>query len=395
MPSYLTDFNFIQRAVEFIPDILFVLDLNTHEVLYSNRAVATTLGYSLQQIREMQHPIYDIMHKDDIDHMRRHVEEMKSLDDNVTVETTFRLVDVHGGIRWFKDRNVVFKRDERNVPIEKLGMSREVTENKMFQLQLSKANQTIEALNESLIEKNRSLEIANSELKTFNAVIAHDFRESLKKVYTSFEYLIMHDSKALSNEGRANIRRGQSAVQKMKLVADDITEYSDVLTNGTGKERVALMDVFDDLKRSYGEKLANENVTITTNVSTELVAHPVLVRLLFRNLITNAIRHRKDGEKLEIVVNCHPLDGERVAGSLDKSTNYCVVHIEDNGNGFESEHIPDLFEVFHKLDEKDRRRRVGINLAICRKVMELHNGHISVESQPGKGAKFSCYFPMK
>ena len=100
----------------------------------------------------------------------------------------------------------------------------------------------IRQLNQTLELKGRELELLNSELKTFANVAAHDYSETLRNLYTNLEFIIGSDGSKLSNAGKANVRRAQAAIQKLKLLTDDIIAYSNI---SASYGELALVDLVD------------------------------------------------------------------------------------------------------------------------------------------------------
>ena len=124
--------HFISHIVDTTPDIIYIMDLNTRHVLYTNRQIAADLGYTKQQIAEMQNPVFDIMVEEDIPAMIDHLKHMKTISsDSKVVEIQYRMRNAKGVINWFCDRNAVFKRNERKIPVEKIGICQDITQRKM------------------------------------------------------------------------------------------------------------------------------------------------------------------------------------------------------------------------------------------------------------------------
>ena len=125
------DAHFIDQIVETTPDIIYVMDLNTLQVIYTNRQIAVELGYTKQQISWMKNPLIELMWEEDIPAFKEHLKKMKTLtSDDKVLEIEYRLKDSKGNIKWFCDRNTVFKRDSRKIPVEKLGFSQNITDRK-------------------------------------------------------------------------------------------------------------------------------------------------------------------------------------------------------------------------------------------------------------------------
>ena len=99
--------------------------------------------------------------------------------------------------------------------------------------------QKILDLNESLLAMNKELNSLNAELKNFNGIAANNYSEALRYVYINLETIITNDAQHLSDSGRANLRRAQSAIQKMKLLTNDINNYLELYNAGIKKELIS------------------------------------------------------------------------------------------------------------------------------------------------------------
>ena len=125
------DAHFIHQIVETSPDVIYIMDLNTLQVIYTNRQIAAQLGYTKQQIDHMKNPLMDIMYEEDIPSFEEHLKKIKTLgSDDKVMEIEYRLKDINGNVKWFCDRNTVFKRNSQKVPVEKLGFSQDITTEK-------------------------------------------------------------------------------------------------------------------------------------------------------------------------------------------------------------------------------------------------------------------------
>lgn len=118
---------FIERLTVATPDILFLTNLQTKKVTYTNRPVAEALGYTSEQIAKMEEPYFHIMHPMDVERMVTHLENIKTISDGEVRDIEYRMKTATGAIRRFVDRNAVFERDNNGVPIVKIGISEDIT----------------------------------------------------------------------------------------------------------------------------------------------------------------------------------------------------------------------------------------------------------------------------
>ena len=112
-------------------------------------------------------------------------------------------------------------------------------------------------------------------------------------------------------------------------------------------------------------------------------ADVVLLKQVWLNLLTNAIKFTKNAEKPEIVI------GAEIA---DKFINY---YVKDNGVGFNPEYKDKLFGVFQRLHKAEDFEGTGVGLAIVKRIIKRHGGKVWAESEEGKGATFYFSLPQK
>jgi light-regulated signal transduction histidine kinase (bacteriophytochrome) len=248
-------------------------------------------------------------------------------------------------------------------------------------------------LNKALFFKNRELEALASELKTFNSIAANDYNETLKHLYNSMEFIITNDAKNLSDAGKANIRRAQAAIQKMKLLTDDIIAFSKV-SSEEPMLPVDLNDILVTVQSSLEEKITAENATIRADSLPVIMGYSSLIALLFYHLIRNAIKFRKTELDPVIDVNYTAKPGNEIEHSAAiPEISYNLISVIDNGIGFDPQEGEKIFTMFYRLHEKGKQKG-GIGLAICKKIMDLHGGFIASECTP-KCTTFKCYFPTQ
>ncbi|HYV54604.1 MAG TPA: ATP-binding protein [Chitinophagaceae bacterium] len=254
------------------------------------------------------------------------------------------------------------------------------------------AEEKIMQLNMALFAKNRKLEVLSSELKTFNTIAANDYNETLKHLYNSMEFIINNDAKNLSDAGKANIRRAQAAIQKTRLLTDDIIAFSKIHPDEQMTE-VDLNEILVAVLNSLDEKIKAANAKISADKLPTITGYPPLVSLLFHHLISNALKFRKDELYPVIDIRHSVKRGSEIEHSavLTNDT-YNLISVIDNGIGFDPQEGEKIFTMFYRLHEKGKQKG-GIGLAICKKIMDLHGGFIASECTP-ECTTFKCYFPI-
>ena len=290
-----------------------------------------------------------------------------------------------------KNIGVIEKGDLPPVPMtvnEKIFVEKKTSETGEFEKKL-------QALNKELISKNRELEHLSSEFSALSSIAANDYKEALKKMYTSLEYVISHDAAMLSNEGRANLRRVQSGIQRMKLLTEDIVSFSSLEELPEKKKFVNLHDYLEQVKNVIsGQMNGGDDIIISCEKIDPVNGYPTMLYLLFYHLLDNAVKFRSRDRNLHIQINCAQVNGLYINhADASPDTIYDLISITDNGIGFEQELAGKIFSIFYRIEKTNKFKGSGTGLAFCRRIMQVHDGFINAEGYPGKGAVFNCYFP--
>lgn len=245
----------------------------------------------------------------------------------------------------------------------------------------------IRTLNKSLTEKNRELRTLNNQLKTFTSVAAYDYKDTLQNLYTNLEFIISRDAQNFSNAGKANLRKAQTAIQKMKLLTDDIVEFSNIRRPDESPSEVDLNTIVKTAAGELAEKISGAQAVIETDELPVIQGYPFLLNLLFYHLLDNAIKFRSPDGEPTIKIAYHM--------TKDKSNDADMhqISISDHGMGIAAEDIKKVFDMFYRNPDK-RYKGSGTGLSICKKIAELHGGTMAIESEIGKGTIVCCFFPI-
>jgi light-regulated signal transduction histidine kinase (bacteriophytochrome) len=273
-----------------------------------------------------------------------------------------------------------------NGEIEKvLGVDMDITD-------IQHSEQKIVELNRSLYAANKDLNVLNSELRNFNSIAANNYAETLRQVYIHLETIVTADAGNLSNSSRANLRRAQAAVQKMKLLTNDINHYLELYDAGVKKELIDPNRILTEVKEKMQRKVEDSNATINIAQLPELFADPKLFSKLMIHIIDNSIKFKKPDADPVINIAYSLIAETNSNQKAQENTAYTILTVSDNGIGFKEGQNEKIFDLFTQLDG-GKHKGSGIGLAICKKLMEMHGGFIKAESDAGKGSSIHCYFP--
>jgi signal transduction histidine kinase len=262
---------------------------------------------------------------------------------------------------------------------------------KLANRELQYSNDQVTRLNESVLKMNSELNSANAELRNFSSITANNYTEALRHVYINLESIVTADARNLSNSSRANLRRAQAAVQKMKLLTGDIHNYLQLYETGIRKQMTDINGIIADVANKLKTKIEESHAQISPGVIPKMLVDPELFSRLLTNLIDNAIKFRKPDVDPVVRINYSLIRRSRNLPDRKPHEPYFIIEVADNGIGLEN--TEKIFELFSQLQEQGKYKGAGMGLPICKKIMEMHGGFITATSRPGEGSIFSCFFP--
>ncbi|WP_462249984.1 sensor histidine kinase [Ferruginibacter sp.] len=250
----------------------------------------------------------------------------------------------------------------------------------------------IRELNRKLQDNIDHLETANKDLDRFAFMSSHDLQEPLRKIRTFTDLLYTKYKSLFDDDAIKYISRIQNAAERMQALIKDILEFSQ-LSNDNSRFintdlNVLVKEVIADKEVLMLEKKAVINVKTLPSLN----VNPGLMRPLFSNLIGNAIKYRKKDVDPVINIYAEQLEGNN-NGNSDRK--FCRIFIQDNGIGFDQKYAEQIFEMFTRLHGNSQYQGTGIGLALCKQIVEKHNGFISALSKENEGATFIISFPVK
>ncbi|RXR21670.1 sensor histidine kinase [Flavobacterium stagni] len=230
-----------------------------------------------------------------------------------------------------------------------------------------------------LVEHAKELEKKNRELEQFAYIASHDLQEPLRTITSLYELLNSSYFNNLDENARQMMEFVGEATERMRQLIQGLLEYSRI-----GKEsfpewvdcQKIVQDVVDDLQLLIRET----DTEIMIGPMPHLMGYEVELRQMFANLITNAIKFRKPGDSPLVIIT---------ATQEFATWKFAV---KDNGIGIPSCYHDKIFIIFQRLHPREMYEGVGIGLAHCHKIAELHKGDIWVDSQEGQGSTF--YFTI-
>lgn len=229
---------------------------------------------------------------------------------------------------------------------------------------------------ETLRERTRTLEARNEDLAQFAYAASHDLQEPLRMISSYLQLVAQRYQEQLDDEAAEFIGYAVDGANRMRQLITDLLAYSRIGHNSQTFTSTDLNHVLEQVLDNLELRIEETNATITHDPLPTLKADKTQMMQLLQNLISNAIKFRK---------NVPPL----IHISARQEKDQWIIQVADNGIGMEQKLSEKIFVIFHRLHTQDEYPGTGIGLAICKKIVQNHGGNIWVDSKPGEGSTFS------
>jgi PAS domain S-box-containing protein len=262
---------------------------------------------------------------------------------------------------------------------------KDITERKILEEKLKLFNQElsrqVDEKTASLLRLNEQLARSNRDLEQFAYVASHDLQEPLRTIKSFLQLIEKKYNDQLDEQGREYIAFAVNGALRMKNLVADLLNFSRLGTRGLRYEQVDLHILVHQVLHHL-EKLVTE-----TRANVIVGDLPVLrcdrsqIELVFQNLIINALKYRQPDHDPIVEIGYREQRG------------FYEIYVKDSGIGIDPADHGIIFQLFQRLHTREEYPGAGIGLAICKKIVELHEGNMRVESGRNKGATFFFTLP--
>ena len=195
------------------------------------------------------------------------------------------------------------------------------------------------------------------------------------------------DNEDFNKEGASRIKnyltRMTNASTRLESLLNGLLMYSRTNSGDMEFSRVNIEDVIKNVICDLEIKIINSEADISFAGDFPIIdADETMIRQLLQNLLINAIKFSKDGERPVVRITSEELPEGKIA-----------IYIEDNGIGFDEKHLGKIFQIFQRLHSHSRYAGTGVGLAICKRIVDRHHGEITAISEENNGAKFIVVLP--
>lgn len=261
------------------------------------------------------------------------------------------------------------------VPLKK--RTNYIREYMAIQLDITKRKEAEELLASKYV---KTLEQKNQELEQFNYITSHDLQEPLRTISSFSDILYEEYHDKLDSNAKQLFLFIKKATRRMSSLIKNLLDYSQL-----GRQReiskvncnLLVNDIIEDLNSTIKQNKA----TIKQSNLPIINAYPIELRLLFQNLISNAIKFSKKDVSPQISIKAK------------KKDHVWEFYVKDNGIGIPEQFQKKIFSIFQRLHPENEYEGTGIGLAHCQKIVGMHGGEIGVKSKPGKGTTFFFTIP--
>ncbi len=228
---------------------------------------------------------------------------------------------------------------------------------------------------------------SNEELQQFAFIASHDLQEPLRKIKAFGDRLKTTCEHILPPQANDYLERMLNATQRMQALIEDLLILSRVTTRAQPFIPVDLLQITQEVLSDLEVLIQQNSGKIELGNLPIIDADPLQIRQLLQNLICNALKFHLPNKVPVVSIYSEIITGEN-------GKKICRLSVEDNGIGFDQKYCDRIFQVFQRLHGRSEYEGTGIGLAICRKIVERHQGSITAQSQPEKGAKFVVILPI-
>ncbi|MBD3239395.1 MAG: PAS domain S-box protein [Chitinivibrionales bacterium] len=365
------------------PNILYVLDLEKKELVFRNRYITHSLGYTMEQLRGLLPNVSDqLMYPADRPRFAEYLAAMRTAGDDEIRSFEYRMRALDGSWHWFLSWDTPFERAGDGFVSKIIGAAVDVTDLKNAQADLEQYQHRLEIQNEQLSHMNASLEDVNRRLRDldrmksdFVSIASHELRTPVTSVLAFTQVLLSADETISPQSRHTYLQMIEREARRLGVLAADLLDISKI-ESGRSELRLASAS----LPSIAAEVIAglaippDRRVSLHSDEAGEqpIVCDPGRIRQVFGNLIENATRY---GTEIQVAIT-----GDAAERRVD---------VIDNGPGIAPEELPRIFGKFYRVrSDRAPGKGSGLGLAIAKDIVEAHGGKIWAESTVGKGSAF-------
>jgi PAS domain S-box-containing protein len=356
----------LRNLIDRSNDCIFIIEPKWGRLLDTNDRACVSLGYAREELLNMAFKNIEQSIPDDSS-WHEQMKELK-LKEDLVIQGQHRRKD---GTTFFTETSLKLVSQKKEDFV--IAIARDVSERKQAEQRQAQFIQELE-------RTNQEVEKINQELKDFAYIVSHDLKAPLRGIKTIAEWITTDYADKLDDNGKEQMNLLAGRVDRMHNLIDGILQYSRV---GRIKEEKVMVNLNELVTEVIDMIAPPENISITIeNELPTIECEQTRIMQVFQNLLSNAVKYM-DKPKGQIKVDCVEEDG------------FWKFSVADNGCGIEEKHYEKIFQLFQTLAPRDKFESTGIGLTVTKKIVELYNGKIWVESESDKGSTFFFTLPKQ
>lgn len=356
-----------------LPLMMFSMNAEGH-VTYANKWTLDYFGYSINELSTIDRD--SLVHAEDLPSNESIPDLIKK---GEPIRAEWRIRNHSGHYFWHMVSISPIITGGRAT--EWFGFLVDIHAQKLFE-QTLRDNQQLKEVQQQLQYHIKELRRSNEELQQFAFVASHDLQEPLRKVIFYSDYFQSH-LKDLDAKTALYLRGMKEASMRMRILITDLLSFSQVNKQKLELKQANLSDIMKEALSDYELIIREKKASIAIGELPVIEGDKTMLRRLFENLLSNALKYSREGVPPAISVN-----------AVQKNE-MVEIQFSDNGIGFDEQFLPKLFTLFQRLHPKEKFEGTGLGLAICRKIARIHNGSITAKSSVNKGSSFFVSLPIK
>jgi len=372
-----------KTLTNYLPLTIFSLDVEG-KLLYANEWLERYTGHTVDHLNESQWKT--IIHENDYATFSVLLNKVIT-QGSTTIKTQARLKNKQGDYIWHQLSLSPFRNEQSDLQYW-IGFMVDIHAQKVVEETL-KDNIELKNTQAKLKENQRQLEKyvdelnrSNLELQQFAFVASHDLQEPVRKLLFYSDYLVNSYAGAIDEKGMSFLENMRSASHRMRNLIQDLLLFSQINREKLEFAQVDLNEIAQEASQDLEIAIEEKKAVINIPVFPVITGDKSMLRQLFENIISNAIKYSRPEHIPVVNITCKEENG------------FLEIAFKDNGIGFDEKYVPQMFMLFQRLHGRAAFEGTGLGLAICRKIVEMHAGSIWAHSQEGEGATFFVSLPL-